>query len=186
MKQEEFTLEEFISEKYHNMLTEPEARFILDHGEKVLKDTLDSNSLVMSRMGTITSLASGYFIGLWGYIFSKLGDKISSPVMLSAIAGSILLIWVLSAVFMNMQPTGLYSPGAQPIYWFNDTVFDTEYTDRLLGIYVNEIHNLQLRIKENSKIVDERWQLYKWSLIGLLATPVIMFFTYGVVCLFNH
>src|SRR5689334_15731635 len=92
----ELSRDKFITDKYHDMLSENEAKFILDHGEKVLKDTLDSNSMVMSRMSSVMSLASAAFLGLWGYVLNKLTDsKVDTAIMLAAFSGIAVLAWVL-------------------------------------------------------------------------------------------
>ncbi len=52
-------MEDFLDQEYFDLISEPEAKFILDHGEKQLKDILDTNLLIVNRSTTLLTLTVG-------------------------------------------------------------------------------------------------------------------------------
>ncbi len=56
--------ESFISQEQFNLVSESEAKFILEHAEKQVKDLLDTSLLIVSRSTTLLTIV----VGLMGFI----------------------------------------------------------------------------------------------------------------------
>lgn len=168
-------------------LKEQEAKFILDHAEKMLKDTLDTNTLIVSRVTTLTTVTSTLMIALFGYSINRY-DTLHhvDNLVVTAIAGLVYLLAIAILLFMNVKPNGYYSLGAEPKDLFNKNLFFPGNRDyRIISLYVNEIHECQARIAFNKGVNEKRWNLYKTALVMLVFTPVLLTLVYGCLLLFG-
>ncbi|MFT3705199.1 MAG: hypothetical protein QM802_22925 [Agriterribacter sp.] len=166
----------YFVEKYFDIVNEPEAKFILEHSEKQLKELNEAISIVTTRTITLITIIIGFIVTLIGFIVGKLSavefQKVDTLTILAALS-AIYLLAVLYLLASNLTPKTFYSTGSEPKMFFTDELFNTDNKDyRLIAIYVNEIHEYQVRIEHNKKLIDERWQKYKFGLSGFKFFPI--------------
>lgn len=172
---------------YINLITEQEAKFLLEHSEKMLKDTLDTNTLILSRVTNLTTVTSTLMIALFGYSLSRYVNQVKlDNLLLTAVIGLAYLFFIAILLFKNVRPNAYYSVGSEPMVLFTSNVFNERNRDyRMIVIYVNEIHEYQNRIAHNKSVNEKRWELYKIALILVVLTPVALTITYLLLRLFR-
>lgn len=177
----------FVSQEYFDLITEQEAKFILDHAEKQLKDILDTNLLIVSRSTTLLTLAVGLIVGLSGFCINR-HETLHKWDELSFCAGwGALYIFIIAIIIaQNFIPKSYLIPGAEPKDFFIDNVFNKKNAEyRLIAIYVNEIVQTQVKINYNKNTNDKRWHLFNISLFIIAATPLVFAGIYWLsTCLF--
>ncbi len=181
---------EYFTEEFLNAMTPEEGKFILDHAEKVLKDTVDTNSLIVTRTTTLITLASTITIALIGFVISRhdLKGKLDKEIMTS-LAAIIYLLWVNRDLFKLVLPRAYYSTGAFPRKFFTKEIFDQHKDNRLKVIYATEIQECQKRMVKNSQENESKWKLYETALRRMVYLPgvVIIFYLalWGLFALFS-
>jgi hypothetical protein len=177
--------EQFVSDYYFQLIEEPEAKFILDHAEKMLKDTLDTNALIVTRVTTLTTVTSTLLIALFGFSIGRFDAHKTDTLFVTAVVGIFYLFIIAIMLFLNIRPNAYFSVGAEPKDFFNRALINKNNAGyRMISIYVNEIHEYQKRILYNKSINSKRWKLYKISLIMLVLTPIVLSLGYWALTVF--
>jgi hypothetical protein len=165
---------EYFTEPYLGKLTETEAKFILDHAEKQLKDTLETNILIVARTTTLLTVNVSFMIALVGFAINKWEKTPSSNEVIWTACFGLLYLFVLALLLSrNIQPQKYITLGARPKSFFVDGFYKIDEKDRLKYIYANEIQSYQVRIKENHIINEKRWKLFNLCLKWIVATPMV-------------
>ncbi len=169
-------MEDFINQEYFDLISEPEARFILDHGEKQLKDILDTSLLIVNRSTTLLTLTVGLIVGLIGFSINRYEVQHKYDELLFTTAwGSVYYFIIALVIVSNFRPKSYLTLGAEPKDFFVDRVFNKGNADyRLTAIYVNEIQQTQVKIRYNKKVNDKRWKIFNVSLFMIAFSPVAM------------
>ena len=177
--------EQFVTDYYLELIEEAEAKFIFDHAEKMLKDTLDTNTLIVTRLTTLTTVTTTLLITLFGFSIGRFDTNKTDALFITAVTGIIYLFAIAIMLFLNIRPSAYYSTGAEPKDFFNRVLINKKNADyRMISFYVNEIHEYQKRILYNKAINNKRWHLYKVSLILLVLTPIFLSLVYWVLIIF--
>lgn len=177
--------EGFVSDYYFQLIEEQEAKFIFDHAEKMLKDTLDTNALIVTRVTTLTTVASTLLIALFGFSISRFDTHKTDTLFVTAVVGIFYLFIIAVTLFLNIRPSAYFSVGAEPKDFFNRALINKNNSSyRMIAFYVNEIHEYQKRILYNKFVNNKRWKLYKISLIMLVLTPIVLSMVYSVLTIF--
>ncbi len=168
-----------IDDKYLDRLELDEVKFIFEHAEKQLIDTLDTNKIMGEKLATLLSFTTGLMIALIGFCIQRWSN---SPVMdhllRTSVYGSGYLFVLSLFLIYNIKPKSYCILGAQPSCFFNDQVFQEKHSekDRQVIMYVNEIESYQARILENKTYNKTRWTLYKIALYLLVTAPILFAF----------
>ena len=173
----------FITGKYFQLISEGEAKFLYEHSEKQLKDTLDANTLIVTRLTSLITIVATLTVALFGYALHRHEDhSICDPMLQTAIFAIVYLFVISVLLFCNIQPNAYYSVGAEPVDLVNEQLFNERNGKyRLTALYVNEIHEYQKRLKANKRVNRRRWRLYKAALILLVCSPVALALAYLVL-----
>ncbi len=174
--------ESFISQEYFDLITEQEAKFILDHAEKQLKDILDTNLLIVSRCTILLTLTVGLIVGLIGFCINR-HETIHKWDELSFLTGwgAVYIFIIALIIAQNFIPKSYLTLGAEPKDFFIDRVFNKRNAQyRLTAIYVNEIVQTQVKITYNKNTNDKRWKLFNLSLFMIVLTPLVFAGIYGL------
>ena len=166
---------DYFTEPFIGKLTKDEAKFILDHAEKQLKETLDTNLLIVNRTTTLLTVTIGFMVALVGFAVNR-WEKNSAfdSALATACTGLVYLFFMAILLCRNIQPRKYITLGAPPKAFFNEALFSLESDFRLIHIYANEIESYQTRINTNHTTNEERWRLFNTCLIWLAATPMIL------------
>lgn len=173
----------FISQEQFNLIKVDEAKFILEHGEKQLKDILDTSLLIVTRSATLLTIIIGLIIALSGFWIKRWDDNKhlwDQPLFISLWVAIYLLVMTFT-LLMNFIPRSYLIPGAEPADFFSEdkNVFKEENSDyRMIAIYVNEIVQAQIKIKYNKAINDERWQYFNCSIYMMCGLPIFISLMY--------
>lgn len=170
----------FIPDDYIEMLTEAEAKFIFDHAEKQLKDTLDTNAAITSKTTTLVTLIVGLLAALFSFEINR-WDKNHSfdPLLDSAIFGCCYLFFVAIILSFIIHPKQYYILGSEPTDFFQGEFFTQEIgKNRLKFIYINEIENYYQRITANKRVNKRRALFYKISLYMTVCSPLVFIIFY--------
>lgn len=166
----------FITQEYFELIDEKEAKFILEHGEKQLKDILDTSLLIAGRCATLLTLTVGLIVALIGYSVSHYeASHVYNGLVFTSVWGAVYCFAIVLIIAMNFIPRSYLIPGAEPKDFFVDRVFNAGNGDyRMVAIYVNEIIELQSKIDFNKKTNARRWSLFNLSILLLSLLPIVL------------
>ena len=172
----------FISQKQFNLIAESEAKFILDHAEKQVKDLLDTSLLIVNRSTTLLTIVVGLMVGLVGFWINKWEKQEIHhwDELLFTVAGAILYLLTMAFILVqNFLPRSYLIPGAELKDFFEKSdVFNPGNKDyRLTAIYINEIVQAQVKIDFNKTTNEKRWKSFRIIIYMLSALP----FTLGLL-----
>jgi hypothetical protein len=172
---------------YLNIIKDTEAKFLLEHAEKTLKDTLDTNSLIVGRVTTLITVTSGIMIALFGFAINKYdNNKAFDNLLITTVVGLVYMMIISFVLFRIVMPRVYKSPGSLPRDLLNDNLFNEQNADkRMTWIYVNEIHEIQGRIEHNKEVNEKRWAKFKTALVMILLAPLILTLSYWLLGLFR-
>jgi len=173
----------FISQSQFQLINEPEAKFILEHAEKQLKDILDTSLQIVARSTTLLTIIVGVMIALIGFSIQNWettnlwSQKLFIALWFTAYLGVIVFI-----LFFNFIPKTYFIAGAEPADFFkSDEVFRKENSDyRMIAILVNEIIQAQLKIKRNKLANDKKWRNFNWAIYLIGSIPIYILIIYWV------
>jgi hypothetical protein len=179
-------MEQFITNEQLQRISESEAKFILEHGEKQIRDILDTNKDIVARTITVLTIAVTILIALIGFSINRWEKRHEwDHLLVSATIGAFYLISITTLILKNLLPKNYYIMGAEPRDFFVDRVFnDANKSYRLTAIYVNEINECQKRITADKNNNEIRWKNLKHSLIMLFLVPLVLAATYIITTLF--
>lgn len=169
-------METFITPEYFELITEQEAKFILDHAEKQLKDILDTSLLIANRSVTLLTLVVGLIVGLIGFSISHYETlhHYNELIFVSS-WGAVYLFAAAVVIILNFVPKSYYVLGAEPKDFFEDRVFNKANSEyRIVAIYVNEIIQTQIKINNGKRTNNNRWRLFNVSLFLIGSLPLII------------
>jgi hypothetical protein len=148
----------------------------------MLKDTHDTNTLIVTRVTTLSTVTSTLIIALFGYSIGRFDTQKTDTLFITAVVGIFYLFIIAVMLFLNIRPNAYYSVGAEPKDFFNRALINKNNADyRMISFYVNEIHEYQKRILHNKYVNSRRWNLYKTSLSMLVLTPILLSIVYWML-----
>lgn len=181
-------MENIVSNEYLEKLTIEEAKFIFEHAEKQLQDSLDTNQLIITRTSTLITVTLALLLGLIGYAINKyqtIGhfDNLITSALFGSLYLFILSIWLTN----NIRPKQYSITGSEPKLFFVENFFkEPNPENRLLYYYVNEIESYQIRIETNKITNATRWTTFNNCLWMLICTPIVLGFVFLILNLFFH
>ena len=179
-------IERFITEEQLKLLTEDQAKFILEHAEKQLKDTIDTNVAIVSRTTTVLTLMIGLMIALVGYVINRWEANKTDELLQTGLVGSLYVLIIIFKLGEIFHPVTYLTVGAEPKDFFNDRLFTpTNSLVRLRQIYVNEILEYQKRITANKATIDNRWRVFKSCISWMQLIPIVLLVMYLITRLVN-
>ena len=174
----------YFTEEFVANMTAEEGKFILDHAEKVLKDTVDTHTLIVTRTTTLITIASTITVAMIGFVINRYDVK--GKIDKEAVTGLITiayLMWINWHLVNLVLPKPFFVPGSQPKHFFRNEIFDQHKDNRLKIIYANEIQEYQMRMNENMQKNETKWALYKKSLLRVVFTPIVLIISYAILAL---
>jgi hypothetical protein len=173
-------MKNFISSHHFQQITESEAKFIFEHGEKQLKDILDTNKDIVTRTTTLLVVSVTIIVTLIGYSITRWEKHhYWDSLLFSSVTGATYLFVAGLFILYNLLPKNYFTVGAEPKDFFSDRVFNTANKNyRLVAIYVNEINECQKRIVANKILNEKKWSNYKWAIRMLYFLPIILGIVY--------
>jgi hypothetical protein len=174
----EFTITAENQDKY----TLDELKFIYELSEKKLKETDNSNSIV-SRTTTLLGIVSTILVALIIYLGSNLSVNFFQNK--NSLIALFALIYFLSFGFLltfNIRGIKYQVVGEEPqIFMRNDFFSAADDNTRKKWLYITELNRQQQKIKFNKGINNLCWQRYRFSIYGLLLTPIILGIAFFIV-----
>jgi len=170
-----------ISDEYLQQITQEEAEFILEHGEKTLQDTLETNKIITDKASGFLTLTIGIFAAVVGYSIDRWDTKGHwDEMLISTSIGAVYLLFVAIVFSINVYPTNYYVLGARPQVFFNKNFFNKTIKEdnRKLFLYINEIESCQIRIIHNRQRNDRRWYWFRFAYRALIGSPVLLVIIY--------
>ena len=151
-------------------------KFIFEQSENFLNDSIVNSTSISAKTNFLLTLLAGLLVGIMGYIFNCLHNKITDTYFFSAFFAEIYLYAVTIYTAFNFSPKGYYISGSEPKALFNKEIFSKEDSvdenDRFL--IKNEIESYQERISKNEKLNNKRWNHYTNGLWAIILLPVVM------------
>ena len=179
--------EKFINGEIAQIIEVDEAKFMFDHAEKMLKDTLDTNTLIVTRVTALTTVTATLMIALFGFAITRFDANKIDILFYTAVVGIVYLFVIAIILFRNAKPNSYYSLGVEPKdLATGDLINKKNKSYRMIAFYINEIHELQKRILYNKGVNKDRWGLYKTSLIMLVCTPILLTIVYFLLAFRGH
>ena len=178
--------ESFVTPEYFKKINKDEARFIFEHAEKQLKETLDTSILIVNRTTTLLTITVGLMAALVGFIVSRLDKmgKFDALLVLSLIA--LVYLFILAVLLCrNILAKNYLIAGAEPKDFFLDNFFNEGSTNdnRIICFYVNEIESYQERITKNKQANEKRWKLFNNCIKMIVAMPIVFGIIYLIIYL---
>lgn len=173
-------VERFIMKNHYEALVTEDAKFILEHAEKQLKDTLDTNDLIIGRLTTLVTITTALLVGLMGYATNRADTHgYMDRLVLTAFCGIVYLYIPATLIIINFLGKKYALIGSEPKEMFNDEVFkDENKTSLSKAIYCYEILDYQAKIKHNKSNNETRWKLFNWTLCLIFLTPLVLYLIY--------
>jgi len=179
----------FIKKEHYDKIGETEAKFILDHAEKHLKETLDGSNLIVTRTTMLITVCVGIMTALVGFLINRWSKGNFDPQAMTAFI-LVAYIYVITVFLVdNIQPKKYITLGASPDDFFNDNFFGGRFpeAERLKYFYLNEINSIQGRIEVNKTTNERRWRRFRICLYFITATPVVLLLVYLITnTIFSH
>ena len=142
----------FILQAYYDKMETEDAKFLLDHAEKQLKDTLDTNALIIGRLTTLVTITTALLVGLLGYAVNRADThNHNDRLIVTAISGMFYLYIPATLIVINFMSKKYALLGSEPKDFFIDQTFAGQNKPYLKAIYCNEIIQYQTRIKYNKR-----------------------------------
>lgn len=176
------TMNRIISQEHYELIKVDEAKFILEHGEKELKELSDTSKDIVTRTTSVMTIAIAIIVALIGFAISR-WDKNQrwDELVVAAAVGAFYLFVSGTFILYNLTPKNYYGTGAEPKDLFIDKIFNKDNESyRMIAIYVNEIIECQKRIKENKITNDKKWARYRRALWMLYFVPVVLSAAYFI------
>jgi len=180
----EYTFEEKIRK-----LSIEEAKFVLEHGEKKLKEISDATQLIIARTLPALTIVVGFIIALLGFSFNKLSEKteLYDPYIVTPFI-AIYYLYRISRKLVNNIKAEDYKPlGLDPKVLLGDSFFPNQNDDdddmeknRLTYFYMNEAHNIQGKIDSNNLKNENRWAIFNSALSEIIFTPLLICLTFAI------
>jgi hypothetical protein len=167
-----------------NKISLEDAKFIFDHAEKQLQDTVNSSDIIVARTTTLITVSVAFLTALIGYSISRLDNyKSHDKIFITAAISAMCVFLICLYLKKNIQPKNYAIIGAEPILFFRDNFFNDsiEEKQRLIYLYINEIENYQDRIKMNKETNENRWAVFKKSIMLLILMPFAIPIIYWIV-----
>jgi RsiW-degrading membrane proteinase PrsW (M82 family) len=176
----ERNLDWYIENRYLANMSLEEGSFLLQHAEKQLVDSLDTNKIIIDKTSSLLTLSAGIFIALSGFAVKRWSDGHADALLSAAIFGSIYMFLLCVFFIFIIKPKGYCIPGAEPKHFFYDALYEARHNgvNRMILFYKCEIESYQQRIKSNFSRNNERWTLYKIALVLLVAAPILVVLFY--------
>jgi hypothetical protein len=173
-------VESFIFQEHLDDMDDAQLRFILDHAEKQLKESLSIGDQVVTRTTSVLTITSGLIIGLAGYSINRWDLGKADPLFWSASLSIAYLIVPLILMCSLIIPTSYSLTGSPPKPFFSDDFFneDTTKSNRLSRIYASEIVNYEARIISNLIRNQNRWKRYTTAFLLTAVSPVAFILLY--------
>jgi hypothetical protein len=175
---------EWLNAENVEKLTLEDAEFIFEQSEKLLKETVDSSNLIVSRTTTLITIVVGFMLAMVGFLFQKYAAvKTFADLQILTCFFSLSYVFrICLSLAKNVQGHDYKTVGAEPKLLLNDFFFkEGEDKQRIKRLRVNEIISFQKRIDDNNIINTKRWSLYDRSLILILYTPIAIVLIYWVL-----
>ncbi len=179
-------MEKIVNDEYLEKLSIEEAKFIFDHAEKQLEDSLETNQLIITRTSTLITVTLALLLGLIGYAINRYQtmdrfDNLVTTALFGTLYLFVLSVWLTD----NIRPKQYSVPGSEPKLFFVENFFKEPNADnRLIYYYVNEIESYQERIETNKSTNATRWKMFNNSLWMLICTPLFLGLTYLMLNVF--
>jgi hypothetical protein len=174
----------FISQTHFQLINESEAKFILEHGEKQLKDILETSLQIVNRSATLLTVAVGLIVALSGFCIKRWDENkhLWEQELFIALWFAIYLTVMVLVLFFNFIPRTYLIAGAEPADFFKtDEVFkETNSSYRMIAIYVNEITQAQIKIKHNKEINDKKWKYFNCAIYMICGVPLYILIIYWI------
>lgn len=176
--------EQFVTQEQFELITESEAKFILEHGEKQLKEINDTALQIVARSSALLTINVGFVVALIGFCMKKwaennhLWDTELFVAFFLALYFSIIII----IISINLIPKSYQMLGADPADFFNtQSVFvKSNSSYRMIAIYTNEIIQIQKKLTHNKLKNEKRWWLFNLALLLLALAPIIVLLIYWI------
>src|ERR1700754_3161070 len=97
-------MEHFITDYFFQLLAEQEAKFIFEQAEKMLKNTLDTSTLIIARATTLTTITTTLLITLFGFAINRFDSNKTDTLFITSVAGVIYLFIITVMLFLNTRP----------------------------------------------------------------------------------
>jgi len=166
-------------------ITESEAKFIFDHAEKLLKDIVETNALIVNRTTMLITFSVGFMLALIGFLFNRYANtkNIFDEQFIVCLLSMLYVFALCRMLVKNIQGHDYQISGGEPKKIFTDSFFtkDIPKGDRIKYFYINEIVVCQHKINSNLIINNRRWDLFNRSLWRLLYTPIVIICFYLTV-----
>ncbi len=175
-------VETFINVDHFVALGEADAKFILEHAEKQLKDTVDSSGLLVARLTTLVSITAAFMAGLTGYGVTRgITEGFRDRYVITAFIDvgylyipALLIVW-------NFLSQKYYHVGSEPKSFFVPKIFEDNKEEKMKAIYCYEIMDVQARIVANKMKNKRRWLRFNIATTLLLLSPVILYLIYTFI-----
>src|SRR5829696_7050173 len=92
---------DFITEEQYDLISEDEAKFILAHAEKQIKELLDTSLLIVSRSTILLTIIIGIKIGLIGFAINRWEDQHRWDELLFTASWGIGYLFVMTFVLLD-------------------------------------------------------------------------------------
>lgn len=173
MKQLEFKL----SPENENKASLNELKFILEHSEKQLKESIDSADSVLNRSTVLLSVLMGVIISTTGLLIDKLT---LSPFSVSIFLTLLYSAFLLYNLRVNILGHDYRTTGREPCYLLHDYYFATYPSDEIREkkILLESIDVYQLSITNNNTINKKRWDVFTKTLYRSLYIPIVFLAPY--------
>lgn len=162
-------------------LTIDDAKFIFEQAEKFLLDVIEAHKTIIDRTNTLLALIITILTALIGFNVNKLEGGYGNDVFSNSIWFLIVYL-LIGGIYLvtNIKPINYMASGSQPRTIFTDRFFRESIpkNDRVIYMYSSEIERYQTRIKENMKINNAKWKIYKNGIWILTGIPIVFLLTY--------
>jgi hypothetical protein len=173
-----------LTDQKKEKLTKEDMTFIFNQAEKMLKDSIDTSTLIVNRTNTILTIVSTTLIAISGFLISQfLKNNVEDKAIVMGTTGFIYMMVLAFYCAMNIKPHRYITNGTMPTDLLNDAFFadNIKNEDRILRFYFSEIENYEFRTKRNNKLNTVRWETYRNSLWALFIFPVAMILCYFLI-----
>jgi hypothetical protein len=172
-----------LSNEQVDKVSQEELKFVYDHIEKTVKDSIDTASIITTKTTTLLTLTVGLLAALVSYSISRFDKKeLFDSFLNAAIIGSIYLFLLAVILSFNIKPMSYFPLGTDAKPFFRDTLF--HYSDkekRLKMYYVNEIESYEVKLFANLEMNERRWLIYMFAYVALIMTPLVLIVSYVIV-----
>lgn len=184
MSNSPINIEQFVTQEQFELISETEAKFILEHGEKQLKDINDTALQIVARSSALLTINVGFVVALIGFCMKKWAENkhLWDTELFVAFWLAFYFFSIIIIVSFNLIPKSYQMPGADPADFFNaQNVFvKSNSSYRMVAIYTNEIIQIQKKLTHNKHKNEKRWGLFNLALLLLALAPLIVLLIYWI------